>query len=648
MASPRIAFALHLSEMLNHYLPVIQHLPAPVMLVNCARTGSAEFRRIQERSAEHGYAHVTFTEAKNDPFDVLVSNQMHVAAWENETTPGLLALAKTQVRLCYALGKTEWNLADWNKFYDLILCYGPYQQRLFKHGFAGVQVEAIGYPRFDRFFAKDNGVKALKSQFAHDAKKQNIVWLPTYNTLSSIPAFAAAISALSAQYNVWVKLHPGTPAQEPERLALLRSLPFTALITDDFDNIPLFALADVVLADYGGSAFGAIYTDKNLLLLNTHGDLLAPDTGWLSADIQLRDAFANVNPEDAEQLPALLANASLWKKQKPLRAKYRSLLFSDKNGESGKAAANAILDFVVNLKKKRKKQIAPRSISHDLLAFEARPPTKGYDWRGFYLWVKQRLQQADTEKLAVSQTINQLQQESATVQAQQGAMLKAEQQRVAEQAHLSERLRTELAAEQQRMGEQTQLSERLRTELATEQQRMAEQTQLSERLRAELATEQQRMGEQTQLSERLRTELATEQQRMAEQTQLSERLRAELAAEQQRMAEQTQLSQSLRTELGTEQQRVAEQQKIAMQLQTDLANERLKLEAMTTALTEATSHVQKLTQNIEALEHEHRATCEQLEQTNTTLARIRRRIETRIFGRIRNLLYPLKKRLLLG
>jgi hypothetical protein len=617
VTNPRIAFALHLSEMLNHYLPVMQHLPAPVTLVNCARTGSAEFRRIQERSAEHGYAHVTITEAKNEPFDALVSNQMHVTAWENETTPGLLALAKTQVRLCYALGKTEWNLADWNKFYDLILCYGPYQQRLFKHGFPGTQVEAIGYPRFDRFFAKDNGVKALKSQFAHDAKKQNIVWLPTYNTLSSIPAFAAAISALSAQYNVWVKLHPGTPAQEPERMALLQSLPFTALFTDDFDNIPLFALADVVLADYGGSAFGAIYTDKNLLLLNTHGDLLAPDTGWLSADIQLRDAFANVNPEDVEQLPDLLANASLWKKQKPLRAKYRSLLFSDKNGESGKAAAQAILGFVATAKKTRKKQVTLQKIPDNLLAFEPSTPPKGYDWHGFYIWVKKHLQLAGTEAASAQRDNTKLRTEIQAMQDDVAAYRNEMTALQVQHASALAALQTTLADEQQQRA--TIISERENLD-----QQLGMQLQLTETLRSNLATEKK-------ISEKLRSDLN-------EEKGITETLQMELEIEKTS-------SKMLRAGVAAGQQRFEEQMRVSEQLRHDIVNEHNKLEAVKTALTEATSHIQKLAKQHELGEEALAALQQAFAETTARLDRIQHRLEVRVFGKLRQKLWPYKHHL---
>lgn len=61
-------------------------------------------------------------------------------------TPALNGPAAVNVRAMYGLAKETWNHADWNRFYQRILCYSHYsQQALARFGSAKV----VGNPRFD-------------------------------------------------------------------------------------------------------------------------------------------------------------------------------------------------------------------------------------------------------------------------------------------------------------------------------------------------------------------------------------------------------------------------------------------------------------------------------------------------------------------
>lgn len=61
-------------------------------------------------------------------------------------TPALNGLSTLNIRAMYGLAKETWNHADWNRFYQRILCYSHYSQRALAH-FGSAKV--VGNPRFD-------------------------------------------------------------------------------------------------------------------------------------------------------------------------------------------------------------------------------------------------------------------------------------------------------------------------------------------------------------------------------------------------------------------------------------------------------------------------------------------------------------------
>ena len=55
---------------------------------------------------------------------------------------------------------------------------------------------------------------------------------------------------------------------DPAAIDALSQLPFTRLIVDSTDNLPLYQIADYMLFDYGGPPLAGIYTNKKMILLN--------------------------------------------------------------------------------------------------------------------------------------------------------------------------------------------------------------------------------------------------------------------------------------------------------------------------------------------------------------------------------------------
>ena len=50
--------------------------------------------------------------------------------WKLQTLSYREQFAVKHVRLMYAMGKLPWNLRSWNRLYDYIITYGPFQVKL--------------------------------------------------------------------------------------------------------------------------------------------------------------------------------------------------------------------------------------------------------------------------------------------------------------------------------------------------------------------------------------------------------------------------------------------------------------------------------------------------------------------------------------
>jgi hypothetical protein len=344
---PRLAFALHVSELANHYGPIWGHLDPDEFEIVCASADPAENERIASFAAEHRYRarFVGDVLAQGRTYAAVVSN--HIGAAGNvgpQAEPAVLRLGERQVRLMYALGKDAWNFAPWNEQYDLILCWGPYQAGRLAE-FERPRVVQVGYPRFDRFVRMTEPRREVVARMGGDPDRPTLVWLPTWSHQSSIDAFADEIAGLRGDFNVLLKVHPLTATTEPERMTRLADLGLRPVADVNFDNVELFHAADMVAADYGGSAFGAIYADRELVLLNTPGVGEDPGDRYVgpdSLDVRLREWILNIDPGGGDAIRTHLADPTAREQQRGTRERLRRSLFAPFNGCAGEVAATVL------------------------------------------------------------------------------------------------------------------------------------------------------------------------------------------------------------------------------------------------------------------------------------------------------------------
>jgi CDP-glycerol glycerophosphotransferase (TagB/SpsB family) len=256
-----------------------------------------------------------------------------------------LQVGQRQVRFMYGADIGDgWSLADWNAIYDAFLCHGPNDAHELSKRFRG-RTYQMGYPRYDGYFDPNLDVTKEIDEFSIDLSKPTILWMPTYGAgACSIPLFANVLAPLMTHFNLIVRPHPLSFREDPEQVKLLRSLGFRVDGDATRDMNCLYRIADVVLCDYGGSVFSALYLRKHTVLLEVPGA-----TEWYtvrkSSNLELAREYPSITPETANSLPALLANTTYWEHQRPRMSALSEKYFADLRGSSSRRAADLLLSM---------------------------------------------------------------------------------------------------------------------------------------------------------------------------------------------------------------------------------------------------------------------------------------------------------------
>jgi hypothetical protein len=269
-------------------------------------------------------------------------------------------VAETKIRLIYGLGKNAWMFSKDNCSFDFYLVYGDFS-RIMTERFVKKKdvIFKVGYPRYDEVFF-DNVVD-FRDKIGVKKDDILIAWLPTHgHKISSIKDFVKVISSLN---NDKIKLVAKCHSMESkENIALLKSSNINLIEDSSFNNALLVNAADFVFCDYGGSMFGAIYLDKNLLLLNSSSPEYEIDNDnsfkifkkdgecKTSLDVEMRKNVVSVNNDiTKEELLAILENKDIWIEQKNKLVDIKKYIFEPYYyGFSGKVAKECIYGIHFN------------------------------------------------------------------------------------------------------------------------------------------------------------------------------------------------------------------------------------------------------------------------------------------------------------
>lgn len=228
---------------------------------------------------------------------------------ENTYLP--LQIGKKQIRFMYGADISDgWSLQSWNEIYDIFLCHGANDAQEINKRFKG-DVFVMGYPRYDRYFSEKVDVRPTKLEFKIAASKKTILWMPTLGgDYSSIPLFAEPLSCLTKKYNIIVRPHPISFVQEKHYIGMLKELNFNIDGNALRDMNELYSVADVILADNGGTPFSAIFLRKNIVFLEVPDDLGPESTATSyiagSSVMELKKYLPVVNHQEIYRLENML------------------------------------------------------------------------------------------------------------------------------------------------------------------------------------------------------------------------------------------------------------------------------------------------------------------------------------------------------
>ncbi len=291
-----------------------------------------------------------------------------VAMWER----GCLTRSATRdiKKICatYGVGKELTMVRPSRGLYDLILAYGPRDQKLFAYY---TESKISGNPKFDDWFSGKVSESAITAiRLILDPNKKTLLYLPTHSDLSSVDLVATELGRLRKEYNVIVKMHYFLAHEEPERVELLRKEKLI-IYGDETDILPIFKVADVVLSDNSSAIFDAMLADKPLVLVDfldteyldlTHKNrrqyrrgvnTALTFSGSIEQEIK-RDGrvitFSNPVDMRARIAEALEDKAYYRQERKKLVAE----LFSYNDGKCGERAAKMILDCIAEVSPKQR------------------------------------------------------------------------------------------------------------------------------------------------------------------------------------------------------------------------------------------------------------------------------------------------------
>ena len=255
---------------------------------------------------------------------------------------GMEYLQRTQcIGMQYSMAKDRYVNGPWRAMFDMTMTYGRYSAERIA---SFCPTRMVGNPRFDRWFSDSE--KCPKAEIELDGSRPTVLYLPTWGEFSSMDLFLDAVIGLSTTYNVLIKVHHKTDIHESRRKDALAQQELVQYFGAMDDLLPLLDAADLILSDYSGAIFDALYVRKPVVLLQSDPkSVLGKKFGYESIEYARRDEIGPVvsSPENLAATVSSVVSGStdFLSRNENLRAE---IFEHDK--DSGKIAAQAITTFL--------------------------------------------------------------------------------------------------------------------------------------------------------------------------------------------------------------------------------------------------------------------------------------------------------------
>lgn len=326
--------------MVYHMRAIAEHLDDPVFLILDFQPRIDVLSVFGENPADF----IGFEYEVVKPTDLAEKDGLFSAVVCPNPIAGMESFRQTQcIGIQYSMAKDRYVNAPWRAMFDMTMTYGRYSaERIAQF----CPTRMVGNPRFDKWFSDSANRSIARAPVALDDSRPTVLYLPTWGEFSSIDLFLEAVIGLSSSYNVLIKVHHKTDTHERQRkdeLARQRIVHYFGAMDD---VLPLFDAADLILSDYSGAIFDALYVRKPVVLLQADPKaVLGKKFGYESIEYARRDEIGAVVslPENlADTVSSVISGAIDFKAR---NEKLRSEVF-EYDRDTGEIAARAITSFL--------------------------------------------------------------------------------------------------------------------------------------------------------------------------------------------------------------------------------------------------------------------------------------------------------------
>lgn len=208
------------------------------------------------------------------------------------------------VMLQYGYAKEPHNYGTWRAFADLNLVYGEYARKKIAY-FSPTVI--TGCPRYDQWFDEEFHQRA-KEKYEHllNKSKKTILYAPSWGELCSFKYYIDELYQLRKEYNILVKLHHNTLLLSNKKNNYQQIYPEINFFYQNEDILSLISVSNIVLSDYSGAVFDAMFCHKKIGLLSIP-NLKLDKVDNFSIEISQRDKFGYI-VNVPEELKAALSH----------------------------------------------------------------------------------------------------------------------------------------------------------------------------------------------------------------------------------------------------------------------------------------------------------------------------------------------------
>ncbi len=241
---------------------------------------------------------------------------------------------------------------EYKKIFDIYFVHGKFEQKLVQKKFSSKPTHIIGYPRYSNLKDEKFLKGSIEKDFNLDKQKKLIYWTPTNvdnhgEKFSNILLWINKISKLQNEYNIIIRPHPKSLMLEPNLELSLREKNFFIDKDQNRKIGEIFQISDLIISDYGGTVFSAIFFCKPIILLNlSHNSKFVSELKYLdSLDLRVRKLLLNLDTISTTEDIVRAVNKSKSSEYKRIIVDYKKDFFGSKD----ETKVDLTKDFLLNL-----------------------------------------------------------------------------------------------------------------------------------------------------------------------------------------------------------------------------------------------------------------------------------------------------------